>query len=1203
MRGLEIIRYLCTRMIRLLLLSLYLLLAFSLQAKDEIVSFKLSSQNGLPDNSVRYIQQAPTGELLLMMHYAAYSFDGYTYRRLPQEEFERLKAASLKDHSLSVGHNRDNMGNHVVMEGNAIVYTDHATGEQIRLQVLDPQWGKLTQNLKCRVVTDHEGRIWVSINGFGLYVYNRRTEQLRHISEDDGSGLIDTNYLVYMMLDRDDHVWVAGEHYGLFCLQTVNQGYEVVLPSGQTDKERTEEIRMMSRLSNGRIILANNAGVVMTADSLLENIVPLSTDGENYISACLDGVGRLWLGSRVNGVNVDGRHYSQGRIDCLLLDSKGRMWACGLKRAVSMMTIDDEGRFHERGFFEDSVGLQARMMIEDHRGDIWLASEKGLFVFNPNELLADSKAYKKILDEPIRCLCQDSRGVLWAGTLAGGVLHGDNSAWHPTAFTRLDRSDGLVGDAVQMIAEDGHHNICIATQTGCSVYQQETGLIWTLYITDHQLRNYYEENSQALLGNGRLALGTLDGIVVLHDHNLTAEERPHAVTITSIFVNGEEGQLPMEGSWEGSHTENTLTFHVSNYNYPELRQTDYTFFLEGYDREWSVPGHQNQTSYKNLPPGHYTLRVKAREMGGQWGGETTLAVVVNPPLWATWRAYLIYIITTIVVGYTLYRHLRHLNALRQAVAVEKQLTEYKLKFFTNISHEFRTPLTLIQGSMDKLKSLPDVPSSTRAPLSNMQRNVDRMLRLINQLLEFRRMQNNKLSLALEETDIVSFVYNLCQSFHDTADQKHIALTFVPAMKNYTMFIDRGFIDKAVYNLLSNAFKYTPKGGSVTVRVREAGTNMSIIVEDTGVGVPENMREKIFDRFQRGQLGRDSLGIGLDLTAELIRTHHGSIRCDANPNGGSIFTIKLPTDKNIYEEKDFLSSEAPQQAEQDDDRKGFTELVREATPEPMNDHCILIVEDDADIAAFLKQELSRYFQTETAADGEEALTLLHSSPSTFSLVITDAMMPRMNGFELIRRLRRDEPTRHLPVIMLTALDAQEQQLKGMEAGADAYITKPFSVPLLLLYCRNLIQRSDNLRKETEKQQADNNPVDADSQKKKAMAVAQVIMEERDQKLLAQLSVWVESHLAAPDLSVDKFAEDMGYGRTSFYIKLKALTGMTPNEYIKERRLQKAYEMLKDERVTVAEVAYQVGMGTPQYLSTTFKKRFGITPTQYQKGKVS
>lgn len=1171
----------------LLILSLYIACLQPLQAKEEIISFRLSSLNGLPDNSVRYMQQAPSGELLLMMHYTAYSYDGYSFRQLTDEEFQQLHTASQADHSISESYDRDNQGNHVTMETDALVYTDQQTGQQLRLPVINPQWRKLTQNLKCRVVTDHKGRIWVSLNGFGLYVYNRQTQQLRHIEKGDGSGLLDTNALVYMMLDRDDNIWVAEDHYGLVCLKTVEQNYETIYPTERALSGRSAEIRMMSRLTDGRIIVANNAGQVFEADGALQNFNLLPTDGENYISAGLDTLGRLWLGSRINGVNVGGRHYGSGRTDYLLTDRKGRMWSCGLKNPVKLMALSPDGSYTEKTFFDDVDNLQPRMMAEDDKGNIYVAAEKGLFRFNPDQLINDRKAYSRLTEEPLRCLLIDSSGQLWMGTLTGGVLRADLKKGMPLKTKRITRNDGLAGNIIQTIAEDGRHRICVATQTGCSLIDPQTGHIRSLYMTDFQLRNYYEENSAALLTGGLLALGTLDGIVALRNDGTTEPKTLHPVVVTAIYAGGEKSALAADGNWQGSHTENSLTLHVSNFNFTNQQQTDYTFMLEGYDRAWSEPSHLNQTSYKHLPPGKYTLHVRAREAGGDWEPETTMQITILPPWWRTWWAYLIYMALAFVAGYTLYRHLRYLLRLRQSIAVEKQLTEYKLKFFTNISHEFRTPLTLIQGSMDKLRQLPDAPASARQPLSSMQRNVDRLLRLINQLLEFRRMQNNRLQLALEETDIVSFCHNLYQTFHDTAEQQKIALSFVPTVKSQTMYIDRGFIDKAVYNLLSNAFKYTPQHGSVTLRVAPGEETCLLQVIDTGVGVPADQREAIFDRFQRGQIGRDSLGIGLDLTAELIRTHHGTISCSGNEPQGSIFTISLPMSKDVYQPTDFATV-TTSQADSDDERQGFSVAVAEALPEPMNDHRVLVVEDDADIQAYLRQELGRYFTVETAGNGEEALERLKNE--TVQLIITDVMMPRMNGYELLRRLRQNQQTRHLPVIMLTALDSEDQQLKGLDAGADAYIAKPFSLQLLLLQCRNLLQRGDRMK-------------DAYAQTEKAARQVSpaIITEENDRRLLAQLSVWVDSHLASPDLSVDRFAEEMGYGRTTFYAKLKTLTGQTPNDYIKERRLERAAELLKDDRVTVAEVAYQVGMSTPQYLSTTFKKHYGVTPSQYQKGQ--
>lgn len=1154
-----------------------------LMSKDEVVAFKLSTVNGLPDNNIRRIQQDSTDYLYFYTIYTVYRYDGYSFTELTDDEVAKMDSVLTRHHkSVAVGGNMDNRGNrYKVNDDGTLIYEDSSSGESIRLKVFDSKLLAQTNNLKLRVLTDCRGLIWVSVNGNGIFLYNRGTRQLRHLTHETAPQLIDSDYVVYMMEDSMGRIWVSQEHYGAVCLNVVKQNSSVIDFNGEADNR--DNIRMVRRISGGEILIADNYGTLYRADGTLSNIRKMFTDGNNYISALKDCKGRLWLGSRFNGVTVDGRRYGKGRVDCIVEDRKGRIWLCGINGDVIQAVLDDEGNYAERHFFSDIDLLAPRVMVPGNDGNIWLGTKKGLFCFDSD----NPHHYRLTTDEPVRSLLLDKRGKLWVGTEGGGlVCQTDNS--------RFTTSEGLPNGVVQFMVEDAHGYLCIGTEDGCVYYDPVKKTIrQSLYFNDCLVRNFYNENSGVLLDDGRVAMGTLGGIVVADKELDTIESNAMPVVLTGWTVNG----IPSLDRPDGAgidlpYDRNTLMLSFSNFAYGQTRQTVYSFRLDGYDSDWGPVSSSNNVTYRNLPPGRYVLHVRSRVANGPWS-YTSLPVRISPPWWQSWWAYVLYLIIAIVAAYIIYRQVRHVARLRQRIAVEKQLTEYKLKFFTNISHEFRTPLTLIQGTMDRLRQLPETPAAARAPLNNMQRNVDRMLRLINQLLEFRRMQNNKLSLSLEETDVVAFVSNLCQVFTDAAEQKNISLSFIPSMKTYSMYIDRGFIDKAVYNLLSNSFKYTPEGGCIVVRVKEGEERMlKIICEDTGCGVPEEWREKIFDRFARGQLNRDSLGIGLDLTAELIRTHHGSIRCDANPGGGSVFTITLPTDRSVYDERDFLC-EAPVGSEKRPlERQGFTETVREIMPEPMNNHRVLVVEDDVDIAEYLKRELGLYFVVDLAENGEEALRHINDcGDNVYSLIITDAMMPRMDGFQVLRRLRSDVATRHLPVIMLTALDDSEHQLKGMELGADAYLTKPFSLQLLLLQCRNLLQRNDFMK-----------DVLAGDKKPVAHAAKEIVMDKRDQRLLAQFSIYVDSHLSTPDLSVDRFAEDMGYGRTNFYKKLKALTGQTPNEYIREHRLQKAYELLSStNNITVAEVAYQVGMATSQYLSTVFKKRFGISPKQIRTGE--
>lgn len=1150
--------------------------------REDIVSYRLSTANGLPDNNIRKISQDSIGFLYFKSLYAIYRYDGYTFTELTSDETVRMETLFPKgSNSVTVGTGRDNLGNmYIVKEDGTLVHEDRTTGERIVFKVFDPLLLKRSNSLKCRVITDRRGLVWVSVNGNGLFVYNRITHRLRHITASDRRPLIDSDYIVYIKEDMHGRIWVSQEHYGVICLSVERHDFSVVGLDGTPDG--SGNVRMMHRLGDGSIIISGNNGSLFRADGMLRGRQPVDAGGNTCLAALTDSRGRLWLGLRTGGVMVDGRQYGKGRVDCIVEDCRGRIWLCGIHTDVMRVDVDEKGHYNETRFFT-SAGerLSPRVMVADSTGYIWLGTARGLFRFSADR----PESCKKMSSVKVRSLLKDSKGRLWVGTEGSGLYDADGRLM-------LSTEGGLPNGVVQFIAETSDGNLCIGTEDGCVFFNPERRVVErTVYFSDRLTRNYYNENSCVRLDDGRMAMGTLGGIVLAEDKGAYYRQPAEDVRLTGVTVNGMPADMfPFPSEITLPHDRNTLSLSFSNFAYGQARQTSYSFFLEDYDRGWSPVSQINFASYRNLPPGRYTLHVRCRVGGGEWS-EVSVPIRILPPWWLTWWAFVIYVLLSALVAFAVVMQVRRVARLRQRIAFEKQLTDYKLKFFTNISHEFRTPLTLIQGSMESLGRLKETPAAARAPLYNMQRNVDRMLRLVNQLLEFRRMQNNMLSLSLEDTDIVAFVYNLCSGFADAAAQKRIALSFLPSVKSLNMYIDRGFIDKAVYNLLSNAFKYTPEGGNVTVRVKADDEHVRIICEDTGCGVPEDRREKIFNRFERGRGSRDSLGIGLDLTAELIRTHHGTVCCEENPGGGSVFTISLPADKHVYRPEDFLAKNPGDSGRLSVERQGKVSEVSEPIGEPMNGCRVLVVEDDADIASYLKRELGRYFSVETASDGGEAWNMLAGDDGGgFSLVVTDAMMPRVDGFQLVHRIRKNARLRHLPVVMLTALDAAEDRIRGVEEGADAYVAKPFSLRFLLLQCRNLLQRAGCAKEAV-----------AEGKKSVSAVSAEIITDERDKKLLAQLAVWVDSHLASPDLSVDKFAVDMGYGRTAFYGKLKALTGLTPNEYIKERRLSRAYELLAgEERVTVAEVAYQVGVATPQYLAIVFKKRFGVSPSQLQKG---
>ena len=736
--------------------------------------------------------------------------------------------------------------------------------------------------------------------------------------------------------------------------------------------------------------------------------------------------------------------------------------------------------------------------------------------------------------------------------------------------------------------------------------------------------NVYTEGC-AKLKDGRLAFGTNHGLIILNTKQIKNKEKIPSVTFTDLKLNGISvrpadmdspltAALAYTDAISLKYYQSSFVIDFSTFDYPISTNTRFSYKLEGYDDNWSIPSTLNFAAYKNLPAGTYYLHVKACSVSGIWSdNEETLEIKVTPPFWATGWAFFVYILIAGIIMYFVYRTIRNINNLRNKIKVEKQLTEYKLVFFTNISHEFRTPLTLIQGALDRIHRTHNIPKEIRYSIKLMDKSTQRMLRLINQLLEFRKMQNNKLALSLEETDVIAFLYEIYLSFQDTAESKNMDFKFIPSVNSYKMYIDKGNIDKIAYNLLSNAFKYTPSGGKIefSIYIDKQKQLLIMKVTDTGVGIPKEKRNELFKRFMQSSFSSDSIGVGLHLTHELVHVHKGNICYEENPSGGSIFIVTLPTDSSIYQSNDFLIPEnailkeeaqnhpslsalneenAHSESEEEIDKEVEniekelkTELNASDQEGPLNKRKILIIEDDNDVREFLKEELTPYFEVAAEADGKNGLEYAHNND--IDLIISDVMMPGYNGFEITRKLKSDFSTSHIPIILLTALNAAESHLEGVKSGADSYITKPFSTKLLLASIFKLIEQRDKLKEKFSNDLSAKRPVMCTSDK--------------DKEFVENLTKIVEEQLTNPEFTADDFASMMSLGRTIFYRKVRGVTGYTPKEYLRIMRMKKAAELLSTKKYTVSEVTYMVGINDPFYFSRCFKAQFGISPSSYQK----
>lgn len=886
-----------------------------------------------------------------------------------------------------------------------------------------------------------------------------------------------------------------------------------------------------------------------------------------------------------------------------------------------------------RHFFNKTYGQkEIRTICEDRNGWIWVGTSEGVFVFDPDRIIKDpNDFYQYNLDNhalksnEIKSIIQDKKGRIWiAESGIGFCVANIKNDYKDISFTHYTVNDGLVHSVVQAFIEDDEGNIWVSTEYGISCFNPENKIFNNYFFSNDILGNVYTEGC-AKLKDGRLAFGTNHGLIILNTKQIKNKEKILSVTFTDLKLNGISvrpadmdspltAALAYTDAISLKYYQSSFVIDFSTFDYPISTNTRFSYKLEGYDDDWSIPSTLNFAAYKNLPAGTYYLHVKACSVSGIWSdNEETLEIKVTPPFWATGWAFFVYILIAGIIMYFVYRTIRNINNLRNKIKVEKQLTEYKLVFFTNISHEFRTPLTLIQGALDRIHRTHNIPKEIRYSIKLMDKSTQRMLRLINQLLEFRKMQNNKLALSLEETDVIAFLYEIYLSFQDTAESKNMDFKFIPSVNSYKMYIDKGNIDKIAYNLLSNAFKYTPSGGKIefSIYIDKQKQLLIMKVTDTGVGIPKEKRNELFKRFMQSSFSSDSIGVGLHLTHELVHVHKGNICYEENPSGGSIFIVTLPTDSSIYQSNDFLIPEnailkeeaqnhpslsalneenAHSESEEEIDKEVEniekelkTELNASDQEGPLNKRKILIIEDDNDVREFLKEELTPYFEVAAEADGKNGLEYAHNND--IDLIISDVMMPGYNGFEITRKLKSDFSTSHIPIILLTALNAAESHLEGVKSGADSYITKPFSTKLLLASIFKLIEQRDKLKEKFSNDLSAKRPVMCTSDK--------------DKEFVENLTKIVEEQLTNPEFTADDFASMMSLGRTIFYRKVRGVTGYTPKEYLRIMRMKKAAELLSTKKYTVSEVTYMVGINDPFYFSRCFKAQFGISPSSYQK----
>lgn len=1103
---------------------------------------------------------------------------------------------------------RDEAGDLWWSENSGVIsFVEIDSGEMHHLALMDRQRLEKVGIERFSVTAAPDGRKWISLFGGGLFSFDPKTGALEHFcSRVDGGGEISSDYLLCVKSDRYGNIWTGSEYQGLNMLVPLNVGVKYHYPADSTLTDRSNTIRMVRNVDGYGVFAASRNGRLYLYDGNLDSC-SVFMDSSPVIDVVKDTSGRLWFGTRGGGIMYEGKWYgkrsgdadalSDNNVYDLHMDRKGRIWIATFAGGLNVAR-NDGGKISFGHCLSGNPALRyARCIEEDNAGRLWVGTNGGIVVFRPDSLLADPSHFEllsadngRLPGNEVRTIYTDSSGRVWCSLAGIGI------AWcmppenlSDCGFHTIKVSNGLGNNVVQSILEDADGNLWFGTEYGLSVLDPKSWHIENHLFASTDPGNVFLENSADVLPGGRLAFGANHGLAVIEPQKVSGHYPLPEVRFTSLWVNGEL-RLPYEKSAPSpasvsyadrldlGYDDNSLRLNFSAMVPDDASDVLYSYRLHPSDNDFSEPQTSNSVQFTGLSPGNYTLYVKAMNTSGQWGPASSLDISVAEPFWRSPVAVILYVFVAFAAAAAVYRELR----LRDKVRMEKRATEAKLAFFTNVSHEFRTPLTLIRNVEEKFASAlsdrPDLGPSLRI-LGN---NVGRMLRLVNQLLEFRKVQEGAFRPRSEKLRPADLLRTFAADFGDMADTRGISIVVETADDPGEVLVDAAVLDRAFYNLLSNAIKYSWDGSSVRVVLSSEDGGVSVEVLDSGKGIPEDKRKGLFTRFASDDAARDSMGIGLYISHQLVNAAGG--RLEYRPNGcGSAFRIWLPV---------LSAGESP-----DSDAECMRVLREESAASASggtreakgSGKSVLVIEDNADIRNWLVSELSPEYSMSAASDGLSGLRAAREAVP--DMIICDILMPGMNGYDVVRTLKEDFSTSHIPIVLMTALCSEEDEIRGRDCGADSYIRKPFSLKLLRANIEQILRSRETLRLRWA-----GHPESSADARSPLPPVSR-----RDEEFLARFRGLIEQGLPDAGFSTDDLPPSLGVSRTVFYKKVRSLLSCSPNEFLRECRMSRAAELLRESTLNISEISYSVGIEDPLYFSRCFKKTFGMSPRMYRSGK--
>ena len=1088
---------------------------------------------------------------------------------------------------------------------------------------------RLSNNAVSAMISGPDGRIWIGTDHGGINILDKRSGRVSTLRSNPGDPrTISQNSIQALYKDATGMIW-AGTFKQGFCNyhQQIFRFSLVRHLPGDAGSLPFDDVNVFAEDRKGNLWVGTNGGGLIYYDRGNNSFRQYrnkpgdagSLSNDVIVSLFLDRQDVLWIGTYFGGLNsFDGQKFTRylhdpadstslidDRVWELFEDSQRRLWVGTMADGLDLFDRSSKVFRHYRNLAPNSVSSDyISAMLEDKQGNLWIGTANGIDVLMRQTgrfvhyKHTDGDA-NSLSSDAVTSLAQDNASTIWVGTSEG--LNRFDAARN--AFVTYDTRHGLPDNSILTVVIDARQQLWLGTPKGVVNFRVGKQ-VRTYNEVDGLQGRGFNENAALRLRSGELVFGGANGFSIFDPARVTDERAAAKVMLTDFQIFNKsilpgmlaDGSQILEKSISTTerivleHSQNVFTIEFAALNFLHSEKNHYLYTLQGFNDQWFEADNTRRVTYTNLDPGSYVFKVKTKEGGAVT--ERRLEIRVLPPFWRTPWAYLLYFLliagALMIARWILIERERMNFKLEQERRYAQQMHELdlmKIKFFTNVSHEFRTPLTLMLTPLENLLRGIRSDHTVHRQLSLIHRNAQRLLNLATQMLDFKKLEVEETRFMPERGDIVQFIRQITQTFSDLSEHKHIRYRFESDLESRYADFDQDKLSKVMYNLLSNAFKFTPENGQVTVRLRtveqEGREALEISVEDSGIGIPPDAQQKVFDRFYQhpmpGHIMNQGSGIGLSIAGEFVKMHDGIIALESEVGKGSTFTITLPLRESLARESPAHVMEAAQ--------VGTVSIEIDLTEEKTGKEkpLILLVEDNDEFREYLKEVFQKKYRVLQAANGRTGLDMtLEHIPD---LIVSDVMMPEMDGIELCRTIKTDRRVSHIPVVLLTARAEDEQQLQGYQTGADAYVTKPFRLDILLVRISNLIMQREQLQKQF--------------QQHVQIRPNEVAVRSMDEQFVNSAVKVVEDNLANAEYTVEQLSEAMSMSRVYLYKKILSLTGKTPVEFIRIIRIRRAAGLLEKSQLTVSEIAYQVGFNNPKYFAKLFKEEYQMLPTEYRK----